>query len=200
MLKDLVMAVEYINRRARKHYLHAGTTKTGKPKYFFSMKSEGNLVDTIPQGYEIYENPNAQVFLRKILPQVVRLEEIETVRQGVEKYAEIDYFIVDVKGNNIIIYLCDQNVDALMEIATSAHRHTSTSAKEAVLQSLTYAPIMQFVLEDEQTREFVVQRWCFLGSVDDWISLDSSTNLEDLVKRYVCHLGQESFYELMPYS
>jgi hypothetical protein len=54
------------------------------------------------------------------------------------------------------------------------------------------------VLDDAQTRTFVVERWCFLGAVDDWIALDSSTDLKALVKQYGHHLGKESFYELMP--
>ena len=57
------MVVEYVNRKGRKHYLHEGKTKTGKPMYFFSMKSEGNPANAIPEGYEIYEHPNAQVFV-----------------------------------------------------------------------------------------------------------------------------------------
>jgi hypothetical protein len=55
----IAMEIEYINRRGKKHYLHEGKSKTGKPKYFFSLKSEGTLVKTIPEGYEIYEHPNA---------------------------------------------------------------------------------------------------------------------------------------------
>lgn len=192
----LAMTIEYVNRRGRKYYLHEGKTKTGKPKYFFSMKSEGDLVNAIPEGYEIYENPNAQVFLRKITPQIITPEEITTVREGVKKYAKLDNFIVDVKGKAIIVYLCDQNVDTLMEIADFAQGYNAR-AREALIQSLNYSPMMQFVLEDAQTREFVVQRWCFLGAVDDWISLDNSHTLNDLVKTYSRHLGQESFYDLM---
>ena len=56
------MTITYTNRSLQTYYLHQGTTKTGKPKYFFSKKSEGNLVEQIPDGFEIYENPNAQVF------------------------------------------------------------------------------------------------------------------------------------------
>ena len=58
------MAIEYINRKGDTYYLHERKTKTGKPKYHFSMKKDGELVESIPHGYEIYENPNAQVFLR----------------------------------------------------------------------------------------------------------------------------------------
>jgi len=44
------MTIEYINRRGKKHYLHEGQTKTGKPKYYFSQKNEGNLAEIIPDG------------------------------------------------------------------------------------------------------------------------------------------------------
>ena len=87
----------------------------------------------------------------------------------------------------------------LMEFASFTHGQNSAHAREAIMQSLSYSPMMQFVLNDAQTREFVVQRWCFLGSVDDWISLSSSTDLNELVKKYGRHLGKESFYDLMPY-
>ena len=117
-----------------------------------------------------------------------------------KKYAKIANFIVDVKGKNIVVYLPDQNVDTLMELASFSHGRNSASAREVMARSLSYSPMMQFVLEDAKTREFVVQRWCFRGSVDDWISLGSSNHLDDLVKNYGCHLGKESFYDLTPYG
>ena len=64
------MPVTHTNRRGRKHHLHAGTTRTGKPRYWFSMKDVGDLAKAIPAGQEVYENPDEQVFLRKIVPQL----------------------------------------------------------------------------------------------------------------------------------
>ncbi len=192
------MAIEYVNRKQKTYYLHEGKTKTGKPKYFFSMKAEGPLVEAMPEGYEIYENPNAQVFLRKIQPQVITPEEVAIVREGVKKFAKLDHFIVDVKGKHIVVYLCDQNVDELVALTAFSPLGTSGLA-DRMAQSLNYSPMMQFVLVDKQTREFEVERWCFRGSVDDWIGLDSSTDLNALVKKYGRHLGKESFYELTPW-
>lgn len=192
------MAIEHINRKGKTYYLHQGKTKTGKPKYFFSLKSEGTPVDQIPKGYEIYENPNTQVFLRKIPPQIVTPEEVDIVQAGVKRYAKIEHCIVDVKGKHIVVYLCDQNVDALMEIASMGLGGDTAKMQETLLRSVTYSPMMQFVLEDEKTREFGAERWCFRGSVDDWIRLDSGCDLKALVKKYVPHLGQKSFYELIP--
>ena len=49
---------------------------------------------------------------------------------------------------------------------------------------------------EEAEREFRVERYCFLGSTDDWIDLGGSDQLETLLKKYVKHLGRESFYHL----
>ena len=46
------------------------------------MKSEGTLVDKVPDGFEIYENPNAQVFLRRIQPKIITDEEVALVEHG----------------------------------------------------------------------------------------------------------------------
>ena len=78
------MPVTHVNHKRDTYYLHAGKTKTGKPRYWFSKTTEGDLVETIPQGYEVYENPDAQVFLRKIVPQLVTPDEIAVVERGLE--------------------------------------------------------------------------------------------------------------------
>ena len=98
------MVVTHVNRKRDTYFLHEGKTKTGKPKYFFSKDSEGSLLDSIPEGYEIYENPNAQVFLRKKSPQLVTDEEIEIVRTGLRRYAKDQRCIVDVKKEQIVVY------------------------------------------------------------------------------------------------
>ena len=69
------MPITHTNAKGQTFSLYQGTTKTGKPRYYFAMKSEGTLAKTIPAGYEIYENPNAQVFLRRIPPKIITDEE-----------------------------------------------------------------------------------------------------------------------------
>jgi hypothetical protein len=197
---ESAMPVEYINRKGQKYYLYEGRTKTGKPKYFFAMKSDGTLVPTLPEGYEIYENPNAQVFLRKILPQSITAEEIATVKAGVKQYAKLNYFIVDVKKKAIVVYLGEQKeIDDLMELSSFIPVRDTSVLRDSLARSRNYFPMMQFVLEDAKTREFSVQRWCSRSSVDGWLFLDCSTDLKSLVQTYGRHLGKESFYDLLPY-
>ena len=60
------MATIYTNSKNIQYYLHKGKTKTGKDKFYLSQKKEGAIDEPTPKGYEVYENPNGQFFIRKI--------------------------------------------------------------------------------------------------------------------------------------
>ena len=81
------MPITQTNAKGENSYLHQGTTTTGKPKYSFSMESNGVLAESIPARFEIYENPNALVFLRPIPPKIIPDEERQAVEDGMRKYA-----------------------------------------------------------------------------------------------------------------
>src|SRR5262245_38717623 len=85
--RNAAVPITYTNAKGKTYYLHQGTTKTGKPKYHFSMQSVGTLAESIPVGFELYENPNAQVFLRRIPPRIITDEERQVVEDGMRKYA-----------------------------------------------------------------------------------------------------------------
>ncbi len=93
------MAVEYVNRKGHTTYLHKSRTKTGKPRYHFSMKKEGTLVDAIPEGYEIYEHPNGQVFLRRVRSKAITEDEVATVERAMERFYGSPYYQLDLKGD-----------------------------------------------------------------------------------------------------
>lgn len=190
------MTVRHTNRTGKTYYLHQGTTKTGKPKYFFALRDEGNLVEFIPPGYEIYENPRGQVFLRKIRHQVITDEEVAIVEAGMRKYCRLERFIIDTKNNAITVYTPDQDVDELAKVLDKFSVASKTRAKQELEKFLTYSPMLRFVLIDKDRRLFETQRYSFLGSIDDWITLDYSNELPKQVKKYVKHLGEESFFDL----
>src|SRR5208282_2617879 len=106
------MPVPHVNRFRDTYYLHAGTTKTGKPRYWFAKSADRDLVESIPEGYEVYENPDAQVFLRKIVPQLVHPAEVAVVADDLKRYAPGQNCIVDVQGKHIVIYHAEPvNID-----------------------------------------------------------------------------------------
>lgn len=190
------MTVTHTNRKGKTYYLQQGTTKTGKPKYFFALRDKGDLVGNIPSGYEIYENPNAQVFLRRKRPSIITDKEIAIVEAGMRQYCRVKDFIIDVKKKIIIIYTPDQDVDFLADSLSFLPGARSDKAQAIRQLALSYSPMLQFVLMDKAKRKFEVRRYCFLGSIDDWIGIGKTGALSELVETYVRHLGEESYFEL----
>ena len=190
------MPITHTNAKGKRYYLHQGTTKTGKPKYYFSMQSEGTLAASIPAGFEMYENPNAQVFLRRIPLKIITDEERQVVADGMRKYASVQDYKIDVRGNAIEIHTAHQESETFREMFTGFRPDLDqTKIAEFVVQAVHYSPMMQFLLEDTQRRRFTAQRYCFIGPVDDWIDIGHGP-LPTLVKRYVKHLGKESYFDL----
>jgi len=191
------MAITHTNRKGKTYYLHQGTTKSGKPNYFFALRAEGDLVDSFPPGYEIYENPNSQVFLRRKRPQIITDEEVATVKAGMQQYCRLEKFIVDVKKNAITIYTPDQETDLMADTLGDLFGLEKSMVRSVMEGYLSFSPMMQFVLVDKSRRLFDAQRYCFRGSIDDWITIEYRDDLSNLVKTYVEHLGEESFYDLI---
>jgi hypothetical protein len=125
-------------------------------------------------------------------------EEVGTVEQGVRELAKLPYFLVDVQGPSIVVHLPPSGaVACLKELATPWLRQDPAELHRRMQKCLSYSPMMRFTLADEQTRQFAVDRWCFLGSIDDWFPLTAGGDLKRLVAKYCPHLGRDSFYELM---
>ena len=189
-----------MNKGKKIYYLHHGKTKTGKPIYHFSMNDKGNLMEKIPEGYEIYEHPsNAQVFLRKKQPQIVTDIENHLINKYLKKLKSSNRYLSDIKGKFITVFESNQNIDdlkALFKRLPFGEHRSDACITEILEQETTYRPIMRFILEDKKQRFFIAERFCFRGSVDDWIYIGGPDSLENLLKAYLKHLGQESFYDL----
>ena len=191
------MAVTYTNRRGKPYYLHQGQTSKGNPKYHFAQHQEGgDLVDAIPSGYEIYENPNGQVFLRKIPGQIITAEEVAVVRDGMQQYGHLERFVIDVKKNAILVYTPDQDVDMLVEALSPIAGLMPGGAQEKLESILTYSPMLQFVLVDRTNRLFQTYRFSFFSDIDDWMPIGTPGALPALIQDYAPHLEQDSYFEL----
>src|SRR6266478_6933492 len=114
--RSTVVTITHTNAKGKTYYLHQGTTKTGKPKYYFSMEREGQLAEAIPEGFEIYENPNAQVFLRRIPPKLITDEERQVVEDGMRQYAEVQDYKIDIKGKTIVVYTPHQSIEEFAQL------------------------------------------------------------------------------------
>ena len=121
------MAVQFTNRIGKQYYLREGKTKTGKPRYFFSVQQQGKgeVVDQIPAGYEIYEHPeNAQVFLRKIRSQLISDLERQLVEKAVKALRRSKWYIIDRKDEYITIYESNADVENIKKIFSDFPKST----------------------------------------------------------------------------
>jgi hypothetical protein len=194
------MAFEYVNRKGDTYFLHAGTTRTGNPRYWLSRKSGDSVIDAVPPGYEVYEKPeNDQVLLRKAKPSRITAAERELLVNAVRRDAGLEHCRVDIEGDNLVIYtptLEEKEADRLLDLfQVTAFR--KADSKDWLLKRSDLCKMMRFTLADPEARLFELERWCFRGAIDNWFFLDGPKPLADLARRYVKHLGKESFFELL---
>lgn len=186
------MPVKYTNRKGKEYYLHEGVTRTGKPKYYFSPKKEGNLATSIPAGFEVYENPNGQVFLRKVPPKIIEEEEVAALEKEFNKSSRCKYWLVDVKENAIIVYMPIENVELLagiMNLTPGREIETENYLK----RTLSYSPRCRFLLLDREQRIFVAENYCYGKSTDYWKQIGQPGSLRDLVRQVIKHLEEVFF-------
>lgn len=181
--------MQYTNRKGVTYVLQAGVTKTGKPRYYAARKLTGEPLESIPQGYEVWEKPaDGIVYIRKARPTTVTQAERELLTELARKYAKTKHFLVDVDGNSLVVYQGEDNFGPLARLIGSV---------DELVSLMQFSKMFRFRVIDETERVFAVDRWCFLGGIDDWFPLAGTGSLSECAETFLPHLGSESFYELM---
>jgi len=155
---------------------------------------KGKRLAAVPEGYEIYEKPSGQVFCRKKLPILITDEEMDVVKKELAKIRLGDC-IVERKGVELIVH-APQTLQDSNDLPRKS-RLFAAGLAEILKQSVQYQHVFQFELVDLKKRRFAASRWCFLGGIENWVHLEYNKPLADLAKKYLKHIGKESFYELM---
>ncbi len=186
------MPFQYVNRQEKVFYISAKPGKNGKPRYSMTTKNTSTLVDAVPDGFEVYELPaDGRTVLRKKVHSKITELEREALAQAIRKDAGIDRFLIDLEENAMIVYLTE------MDNSNDSGSEWLRAVRMSMQLTAHYSKMMRFELESEKPHLFSVSRWCFLGSINSWFPLDYSKPLVTLIKKYVKHLGKESFFELM---
>lgn len=194
------MTITYTNRKGVTYYLNRGTTRTGKPRYSFAREPKGEPVEQIPEGYEIRENVNGVVSLAQTRPQQILPDEVAVVEAALKRHRKPGNYRADVKGKRIVIYeRAGPDMDALAPLIRALGG--ISEARQAHLQETLdlgarFSPVMRFTLLDEQDRTFSAQRWCYSGSIDDWIDAGAVGPLKRLARKLIPKLGTEAFFDL----
>jgi hypothetical protein len=190
------MPIEHTSRSGEKYYLHVGETKTGKPKYYVARHARGPLAEAIPDGFEIYESPKGQVSLRKILPKLIFDEELNSVERELARIPRLKGSQVERKLKILTVHVADRKEEMIKELSAVMPWRWQVGRDSISERFWSYEAQLQFVLVDEEKRLFQTRRYCYLGSIDDWIDIGDPGSLAKLTKLYLKHLGQESYYEL----
>lgn len=194
------MPVTHTNRKGDVYYLHEGRTPTGRPKYYCSRELGDAPLEAVPEGFEIWESPEAGlVYVRRIKPAVIVEFEREVVCDGIRRHSRLRHWLVSIEKDSLVVYLptMDEAELTRRSEATGAASQLVRAARDEIMRRSPYVKMMRFVLADRKERGFCVERWCFSGGIDDWYLLDGPAPLATLVNKYVKHLGRQSFFELM---
>jgi hypothetical protein len=192
---EVRMQVQYTNRRGQTYFLHEGKTRGGKPSLYFSTKAEGNPAAAVPTGYEIYEKPHGQVFLRKSRPCSIRDEELALVRDLTRRLAGTSNLLVQAEGDDIIVHAADP--PRITREMDDAFGGMGALLAQQLAADARLDPALRFTLADAATRRFSVSRWCYRGGTEHWTYPLDDGPLEAMVRKFAPHVGKESFFDLM---
>jgi hypothetical protein len=189
------MAYSYTNRKGSTYYLCQLETKTGKMRYYFAREPKATPVDKIPAGYQVDESVNGVVSLVKVRPQLILPEELACVETNLKKHLEGHKYRAVIRNNQIVI--CESQGSDYAEILIQLGWNASESPDHKFREhNAQYSPIMRFILNSSEGRIFIPQRWCFRGSIDDWINAGDSGKIDFLAERLIPKLGTDEFFEL----
>ena len=117
------------------------------------------------------------------------------VKDILKRHAEEWRYKVEVKKTAVIIYEASDHTATLERFVLPWV--SPATIRQSAIQRATYTAVMRFVLEDPEKRLFLAERFCFRGSVDDWIDIGGPPQkLPMVLKKFIPHLGKESIFEL----
>ncbi len=187
----------YTNRKGTPYYFSEKSGKRGTQIVCAQKESAADL-SKIPGTHEIVENPNGQVSCRKKLVSAILPEEISLAKEQCLKLVKKGIRVeVEIKKKTIIIHSADTS--EINELAKMILQLSpgNTEIHEAIMENnLRFEPVLKLELFEKKGRTFSAYRMCWVGGDIDWMLLDDAP-LPDLLKKYVPHIEQESFYELL---
>ncbi len=195
------MPLTYTNRQGKTHYFRAVPTVKGSIRYYITKSTNfSDLIEEVPNGFEIYEDPQeARVVLRKIIPCLVTEQEIEIVRKAIEQYSDLKDFFVQGEGSELLIWVSQFNsIEGFEENLT--RKETIELHNERVTTWMRYFNNFRFALLDEKERTFVAVRIVNTGLFDNnFIPLKGGRgDLKRLTKKFCVFMGRNTYFDTIP--
>lgn len=186
--------VTYKNRKGTIYYFREQAGKRGT-KIICSQKETEEDLTAIPETHEIVESANGQVSCRKKLKVDLSEQEIQLAQILCPKIVKKQVRVfVEIKKKALVLHSAsEENMNEMAKIFMRLPG--GADALSCVMElNLRYEPVFKLELSDKKERVFSLERMTWNGT-NDWMFLDHG-KLEPLLKKYVPHMEQESFFEL----
>ena len=195
--QNLDMAKFIKNSQGKPYFIKSRTTKKGNITYYLTGKEDETCLNDLPNGYEVFEKyDSGMMFIRKKKKSLFGLEEINALKSGLNKNKSIADYKLNIDGGEMSIYAV--TID-------SGNSGYSGSFMSDLLGRMKmdgvwrrYDESMKIIIEKSDTEKvFEIQRYCYRGRIDDWITIGYETDISEVGRKYLCHIGKESYYDLM---
>ena len=176
--------VTFTNWLDEKYYLKANKTKKGKTTYTITKTLSDACIDKIPDGYEVVYNNSGGFVARKKKPTLFTPEMISIMESELKKNKNIGSYRIDINGD-AIIYI-GEKIEIGKEFAQMFNRIMQSPRNQQAM--------MKLIIENG---EFILYRYNFRGSFDNWWFIKNSKDLKYIVSKFFPLLGTDAFYELI---
>lgn len=184
---DETAALVHTSQRGVRWFLHRGTTKTGKPRYYVSKTPGEGALSAMPEGFDFSENINGVVSVRRVSSSRVPPADVELVEGALRRYPHLRAHQVEGAIRSIVVH--EPLGAANPELAASLG--ISLAALE-LRRPHRFQPVVRFVPAGEGL--YAVERMTYRGA-GGWHRLGLG-KLERVAGDVVPHIGTERFFEL----
>lgn len=189
----------YTNRMGKTYYLHQGTTKTGKPRYFVARSIRAGALFEMPTGFEFAESINGVVSVRRIAKSqtVIPESDTELVRSELSQHKHLERYQARCIHDEIIIYeprgeLSDSFLIETFGLGSAQARSRIADSRR---RSVKYDPVMKFTPTLSASEDYTASRMSYRGE-GGWYPF-ATGNLKRLTADYVWRIGTDEFFEII---
>ena len=167
-----MVPITYTNAKGKTSYLHQGTTKTGKPKYYFSMESQGSWRSPFLRGLRSTKIPMPRSSYAEFLRSSLPMRNAKWLKTACANMQSPGLQNRREGQRHCGLYRRSGYRDPRRVV----QRYVSWSRSQRAVKDITAPryPLFADVAVPPggwPRRRFTAQRYCFVGSVDDWIAI-----------------------------
>ena len=208
--RSAVAPIAYKNRLGETYYLHEGTTKTGKPRYFVAKTRRESALASLPDGFELTESVNGVVSVRRIdtTPSLVPNADVAVVRDALEGDKRLARYKVELRKNEIVVHeplggelpaldpwIAPTDLARVAQILGIDEQLLRRPPRPVGASPIQYRPVMKFAPTGfSKSKSYLAFRMTYRGE-GGWAEL-SVGPIATLARKYIRHLDRESFFDL----